>query len=96
MGPLKYGTQPPYIAYGRVRLINQAKAQVYISFQCITPEGLQSIVEYPVSGTITVSVPAGRCHYVAWVGGREFVGDIGVSKFEEIVFKFKKDRIIIQ
>jgi len=91
-----YGTQPPYIKYGRVRLINQAKAQVYISFQCTTEEGLEAIVEYPVSGTITVSVPAGRCHWVAWVGGREFVGDIGVSRFEEIVFKFKKSEIIIQ
>jgi len=96
MIPRTYGTQPPYIAYGRVRLINQAHAQVYISFQCITQEGLEAIVEYPVSGTITVSVPAGRCHYVAWVGGREFVGDVGIHKFEELVFKFKKSQIIIQ
>jgi hypothetical protein len=96
MVPRTYGTQPPTIAYGRVRLINLAHAQVYISFQCRTQEGLEAVVEYPVSGTITVSVPAGRCHYVAWVGGREFVGDVGIHKFEELVFKFKKTEIIIQ
>lgn len=97
MVPRFYGTQPPYIPYGRVRLINQAKAQVYISFQCTTnPGGYHVIVEYPVSGTITVSVPAGRCLYVAWVGGREFSAEFGLSRFEELTFTFKKDSITIK
>ena len=94
--PRTYGTQPPYIHYGRVHLVNQAKADVYVSFQCTTPEGYLSIVEYPVYGTITVSVPAGRCEYVAWVGGRQFVGTVGVGRFEELTMTFKKDSVTIK
>jgi hypothetical protein len=96
MIPRSYGTQPPMVEYGRVRLINQSKTQVYISFQCTTPDNLYVVVEYPVGGTITVSVPTGKCHYVAWVGGRQFIGDIRIGRFEEFTFRFKKDRIIIQ
>lgn len=96
MIPREYGTQPPLVEYGRIRLINQSKTQVYISFQCTTPDNLYVVVEYPVGGTITVSVPAGKCHYVAWVGGRQFIGDIRIGRFEEFTFKFRKDRIIIQ
>jgi hypothetical protein len=94
--PLAWGTQPPYIHYGRVRLVNQAKRDVYISFQCTTPEGYLSIVEYPVYGTITVSVPAGRCEWVAWVGGRQFTGIVGISRWEELTMTFKKDSVTIK
>jgi hypothetical protein len=92
-----YGTQPPYIDYGRVELKNLSKTQVYISFQCTTPEGYYVIVEYPVGGSyIKVSVPAGRCAYVAWVGGREFTGEFGLGRFEELTITFKKDSVTIQ
>lgn len=94
--PREYGTQPPYIHYGRVHLVNQANRDVYVSFQCTTPEGYLSIVEYPVFGRITVSVPAGRCEWVAWVGGRQFVGMVGISRFEELTMTFKKDSVTIK
>ena len=94
--PREYGTQPPYIQYGRVHLVNQANRDVYVSFQCTTPEGYLSIVEYPVYGRITVSVPAGRCEWVAWVGGRQFVGTVGISRFEELTMTFKKDSVTIK
>ena len=90
-----YGTQPPAIAYGKVTLINQAHMQAYISFQCRTPEGINSIVETPVGKSVTISVPAGRCTYVAWIGGRHFTGEIGLSKSEQMTFTLKKDKIII-
>jgi len=91
-----YGTQPPMIYSGRVHLVNQSKRDVYISFQCTTPEGYYSVVEYPVFGRISVAVPAGKCDWVAWVGGRQFTGHIGLSRFEEITMTFKKDRILIK
>jgi hypothetical protein len=92
-----YGTQPPYVDYGRVELRNLSKTDVYISFQCTTPDGQYVIVEYPVGGSyIKVSVPAGRCAYVAWVGGREFTGEFGLKPFEELIFTFKKDSVTIQ
>jgi hypothetical protein len=94
--PLAYGTQPPYIHYGRVHLVNQAKRDVYVSFQCTTPEGYFSVVEYPVYGKITVSVPSGRCEWVAWVGGRQFTGILGIGRFEEFTMTFKKDSVTIK
>lgn len=94
--PLAWGTQPPLIHYGRVHLVNQAKRDVYVSFQCTTPEGYFSIVEYPVYGRITVSVPAGRCEWVAWVGGRQFTGVVGIGRYEELTMTFKKDSVTIK
>lgn len=96
MVPRFYGTQPPYIHYGRIKLVNQAKAQVYVSFQCKTPDGYNVIVEYPVGGSyFKVSVPAGRCIYVAWVGGRQFEGSFGLGRFEELTMTFKKQSVTI-
>ncbi len=95
MVPRFYGTQPPYIHYGRIKLVNQSKSQVYVSFQCTTPEGYYVIVEYPVGGTVKVSVPAGRCIYVAWVGGRQFEGSFGLGRFEELTMTFKKNSVNI-
>lgn len=91
----EYGTQPPFIAYGKVKLINQAQTQVYISFQCITPEGIESITETPVTGTNTISVAAGNCFYVAWVGGVEFTGNVHIEKNGLVTFTFKRSSIII-
>lgn len=91
----EYGTQPPFIAYGKVKLINQAHTQVYISFQCVTPEGIESITETPVTGTDTISVAAGNCFYVAWVGGVQFTGNVHIEKNGLITFTFKPSSIII-
>jgi len=91
-----YGTQPPYVEYGRIELSNQSKTQVYISFQCTTPEGYQVIEEYPVTGTFKVSIAAGHCQYVAWIGGKEFTGEFSLKRFEELTFIFKKTGIEIK
>jgi hypothetical protein len=92
-----YGTQPPYVDYGRIELRNLSKTQVYISFQCTTPEGYYVVEEYPVGGSyFKVSVAAGHCQYVAWVGGREFTGEFGLSRFEELIITFKKQSVTIQ
>jgi hypothetical protein len=91
-----YGTQPPYIQYGRVHLINLSNRDVYISFQCTTPEGYHTIEEYPVYGRVTVSIPVGRCDWVAWVGGKQFTGRIGLGRFEELTMTFKKSSVTIK
>jgi len=91
----EYGTQPPFIAYGKVKLVNQAHTQVYISFQCVTPDGIESITETPVTGTNTISVAAGNCFYVAWVGGVEYTGNVHIEKSGLVTFTFKSGSIII-
>jgi hypothetical protein len=94
-GPLLYGTVPPEVPYGRVHLINLTNEMVYISFHCTLENGLTSYLEYPVYARITVSIPTGPCHYVAWVKGQQFTGDIRVKKLEEYTFTFKKQKVIV-
>lgn len=94
-GVLLYGTVPPAVPYGRVHLINLTNEMVYISFHCTLENGLTSYLEYPVYARMVVSIPAGPCHYVAWVKGRQFIGDIRIKKFEEYTFTFKRQKIII-
>jgi hypothetical protein len=91
-----FGTQPPAISYGKISLINKAKAEVYISLQCTTIEGGKSILEYPVHGRMRVSAPAGRYTYVAWAGGRQFQGFFGLGKNEEITITIYKDKVTIK
>jgi LysM repeat protein len=69
-----YGTVPPGTATGKVKLINSANAEVYVSLQGETNDGARVINEYPVSGSMTVKVPSGWYIYVAWVGGQKFSG----------------------
>ena len=90
-----YGTLPPSIPYGKVTLINKSKAEVYISMNCTTVDGYTTIIEYPVSGRMRVSAPAGNYTYVAWVGGRQFQGWFGLGKNGEVEITFNKDKIII-
>lgn len=94
-GPLLYGTVPPAVPYGRVHLVNLTNEMVYISFHCTLDNGLTSYLEYPVYSRITVSIPAGPCHYVAWVKGTQFTGDIRITKHLEYTFTFKKQKILI-
>jgi hypothetical protein len=91
-----YGTLPPSIPYGKVRLINKAKAEVYISMHCTTVDGYTTIVEYPVDGRMRVSAPAGKYTYVAWVGGRQFQGWFGLGKGSEIEITFNKDKVTVK
>ena len=89
-----YGTLPPSIPYGKVKLINKAKAEVYISMNCTTVDGYTTIIEYPVSGMMRVSAPAGKYTYVAWVGGRQFQGWFGLGKKGEVEITFNKDKVV--
>lgn len=94
--PRFFGTLPPAIPYGKVILVNRAKAEVYVSLHCSTVDGYTTIIEYPVYGRMGVSAPAGQYTYVAWVGGRQFQGSFGLSKGEDILITFNKDKITIK
>ena len=91
-----YGTLPPSIPYGKVKLINRSKAEVYISMHCTTVDGYTTIIEYPVNGFMRVSAPAGAYTYVAWVGGRQFQGWFGLGKKGEVEITFAKDKVTIK
>jgi hypothetical protein len=91
-----FGTLPPAIAYGKIRLVNKAKVEVYISMQCTTPDGTITILEYPVSGQIRVSAPAGKYNYVAWVGGRQITGFFGLGKQEDLTITIYKDKVTVK
>jgi len=91
-----YGTLPPTIPYGKVKLINKSKAEVYVSLQCTTVDGYTTIIEYPVPRRMSVSAPAGKYTYVAWVGGRQFQGWFSLSKNNELEMTFEKDKVIIK
>ena len=91
-----YGTLPPSIPYGKVKLINKSKAEVYISMNCTTVDGYTTIIEYPVSGTMRVSAPTGTYTYVAWAGGRQFQGWFGLGKKSEVEITFNKDKVTIK
>jgi len=95
LGVLTYGTLPPAnTPYTQVTLVNLAKRQAYISLQVVTDQGY-TIIEHPVKGTIKVEIPVGSYTYVAWVGGRQFVGYFNVSKGDEPTIKIYADKIVI-
>ena len=91
-----YGTLPPSIPYGKIRLVNRSKAEVYVSLQCTTADGHFTILEYPVPGRMRVSAPAGRYTYVAWVGGRQFQGWFNLGQRGEREIIFNKDKVTIK
>lgn len=94
-GVLLWGTVPPEVPYGRVHLINGTSDMVYISFHCTLENGLTSYLEFPVYSKLVVSIPATFCHYVAWVKGKQFTGDIRIKKLLEYTFTFKNQKILI-
>ena len=91
-----YGTLPPAIPFGKIRLINKSKTEVYISLQCTTVDGYKTILEYPVEGSMRVSAPAGWYIYVAWVGGRKYEGQFGLGKNEDAEITFGQGKITIK
>jgi len=94
--PRTYGPVPPQIPFGKVQLINSAKAQVYVSLQCTTPDGVTSILEYPVEGKMKVNAPIGQYIYVAWVGGRKFDGNFSLNnKTGDLSITFYKDKVVV-
>jgi hypothetical protein len=94
--PRFFGTLPPALPFGQVKLSNRAKVDVYVSLQCTTIDGYKTIIEYPVFGSFSVSAPAGRYNYVAWVGGRQFQGSFRLSKDENLSITFNKDKVTIK
>ena len=94
--PRFFGTLPPAIPFGKVRLVNRAKADVYVSLQCTTIDGYKTIIEYPVFGRLRVSAPAGKYVYVAWVGGRQFQGSFSLSRGEDLSLTFNRDKVTIK
>jgi len=91
-----YGTLPPAIPYSKVKLVNRSKTEAYISMQCNTVDGYETILEYPVEGRVRVSAPVGQYTYVAWVGGRQFQGWFGLGRNDEIEITLYKDKITIK
>jgi len=95
LGVLTYGTLPPANRpYTQVTLVNKSKSQAYISLQVVTDQGY-TIIEYPVEGFIKVSIPTGSYTYVAWIGGRQFVGYFTVSNNDEPTITLFKDKVTI-
>lgn len=94
--PRFFGTLPPAIPYGKIKLVNKSKAEAYISLQCTTIDGYTTIIEYPVYGRTRISAPAGKYTYVAWVGGRQYQGSFGLGKGNEIEIIIDKGKIIVQ
>lgn len=94
--PRFFGTLPPALPSGKVTLVNKAKVEVYVSLQCTTQDGNTTVIEYPVYGRQKVSAPAGKYKYVAWVGGREFLGAFSLSKGEDLSITFNKDKVTIK
>ncbi len=90
-----YGTLPPYVPSGKIILVNKSKAEAYISLQVTTTEGLKSILEYPVKGTVISIAPAGKYLFVAWVGGKKMIGSFRLGKDEDLTLTLLKDKVVV-
>lgn len=95
-GVLTYGTLPPAVPFSNITLINRAKTQAYISLQVTTAEGGPTILEYPVQGQIKIKAPIGHYKYVAWVGGRQRIGEFRLHRDEDLEIILYRDRIEIK
>ena len=91
-----FGTLPPLVPSGRLILRNRSHAEAYVSFQCINRENTLSILEYPVAKWMEVKIPSGKCDYVAWVGGRQFLGKFSLDTGGQKMIIFYLDRILIK
>jgi hypothetical protein len=96
LGVMYFGTIPPLVPSGRIILVNRSHAQAYVSFQCINKEGTLSILEYPVGRWMEEKIPSGKCKYVAWVGGREFIGEFSLATGGQKLMTFYLDRVRIK
>jgi LysM repeat protein len=80
----------------KVRLVNAANAEVYVSLQGTTKDGIKVINEYPVSGAMSVKVPAGWYVYVAWVGGQKFAGQFNMRAASNPTITFYINRVVVE
>ena len=91
-----FGTRPPLVPSGRMILQNRAHAEVYVSFQCINEEDSLTILEYPVTRWMELKFPSGKCNYVAWVGGRQFLGKFALERGGQRTIIFFRDQIKVK
>ncbi len=96
LGAMFFGTLPPLVPSGWMTMINRSHAQAYVSFQCTNKEGTLSIMEYPAGRWSEVKITAGKCLYVAWVGGRQFEGKFSLDPGASKRIIFFKDRVMIK
>ncbi|MCE9647687.1 MAG: hypothetical protein K8S20_16965 [Chloroflexi bacterium] len=94
--PIHSGTMPPSIPFGFIELRNKSKSDVYISMRCVTKEGYVTIIEYPVDSFVNAKAPAGKYTYVAWVGGRKFLGSFSLSRNQDLTITVFKKMITIK
>ena len=90
-----YGTVPEGSPTGRVKLVNSANADVYVSLQGTTSDGVEVIHEYPVEGTMNVKVPTGWYIYVAWVGGEKYSGQFKLGKDSGPTLIFYSNKVVV-
>jgi LysM repeat protein len=91
-----YGSAPEGTPTGKVRLINNANADAYVSLQGTTKDGVKVINEYPVDGSINVYVPIGWYTYVAWVGGTKFAGNFTLRQDSNPYIKLYINRVVVE
>jgi hypothetical protein len=92
----KYGTLPPLVPFSQVTLINKAKTEAYISLHVDLPQGGNTVIEYPVQGTIKIQAPVGFYSYVAWVGGNKMVGNFRLRHDDDLSIVLYKDKVVIK
>jgi hypothetical protein len=94
--PRQYGTMPPNLPSGDITLINESRAEVYVSLQCTTKDGFVTIIEYPVGRRVVTSAPAGEYIYVVHVGGNKIVGEFVLGSSQNLTMTIYKDRVAIK
>lgn len=91
-----YGTLPPLVPFSHITLVNKAKAEAYISLHVDIPEVGNTVIEYPVKGTIKIEAPIGFYSYVAWVGGNKLVGSFRLRHDDNLTITLYKDQVTIK
>ena len=91
---LSYGTYPDNKKV-KVRLVNKAHADVYVSLQGTTKDGFEAINEYTVDGTVNATVPSGWYTYVAWVGGVQYSGQFSLNGSRTMTF-YTGGKIVVE
>jgi len=94
--PLSYGKVSPGTPNATLELSNKANGKVYVSLQGTARDGTSIIREYPVSGTFSVTIPAGYYYYVASVGGREFTGTFNLPGHSSHSLTFHSNQVDVQ
>lgn len=91
-----YGAVPEGTPTGKVRLVNSANADVYVSLQGTTTDGAEVIHEYPVDGSLSVNVPNGWYIYVAWVGGEKYSGQFKLGGNSNPTLVFYNNKVVLK